>query len=263
MGGARAQTCPPFFTTAMLRRKFGPINAIFSTVGPLFFKNFPLRGSRLGPFRRTACGGANGAKIFENPISTFLGCHPKKAHFPILHCQFSCFYFLACFFSYLFSEFHSKTLARGFFKNQNTRARSSVRKCQKIFQIPRKCYKFLRKCYKFVRKYQKMIQILKKVLENVTNSYETIYSEGQTIFSHSAVQSSRLGNAAQQRQKPVGRRRPRPAARSPDGPARVGPDQTAQSAVQLEKCQKMLEFLRKCQRILQILKKVLENVTNS
>ena len=113
----------------MLRRKFGPIRAIFRTVGPLFLKNFPLRGSRLGPFRRTACGGANGAKNFENPISTFPGCHQKKAYFPTLQCQFSRFYFLACFFSYLFSEFHSKTLARGFFKKAFARGhlcRSSV-----------------------------------------------------------------------------------------------------------------------------------------
>jgi hypothetical protein len=115
----------------MLRRKFGPIRAIFSTVGPLFLKNFPLRGSRLGPFRRTACGGANGAKNFENPTSTFLGCHQKKAYFPTLHCQFSRFYFLACFFSYLFSEFHSKTLARGFFK-KSIRARSFV----PLFRVP-------------------------------------------------------------------------------------------------------------------------------
>ena len=128
-GGARAQYPPPLFATAMVRRKFGPIRAIFSTVGPLFFQNFPLRGWRLGPFRRTACGGANGAKIFENPITTFLGCHQKKAYFPTLHCQFSRFYFLACFFSYLFSEFHSKTLARGFFKKAFARGhlcRSSV-----------------------------------------------------------------------------------------------------------------------------------------
>ena len=107
----------------MLRRKFGPINAIFSTVGPLFFKNYPLRGSRLGPFRRTACGGANGAKNFENPISTFLGCHPKKAHFPILHCHFSRFYFLACFFSYLFFGISLKnTRARVFQKPKHSRA---------------------------------------------------------------------------------------------------------------------------------------------
>ena len=70
-----------------------------------------------------------GPKNFENPISAFLGCHQKKAYFPILHCQFSRFYFLACFFSYLFSEFHSKTLARGFFKKAFARGhlcRSSV-----------------------------------------------------------------------------------------------------------------------------------------